>query len=424
MPKMQECIKLNKIKPNIKFKSTNYTTAMTSQLHSLCRHHELRLFTKETTPIANFNYCEASIIDALSDQSYAISAPNITHIMTCNPFNKRTQKKYHQLYAYVTTLENFIDHLANQYPNDPTKGLFNMLHFYGSYQNSTDIHISESIGISFKQNGIHQMTLPLNKHSQLKLLYFIKLYSHLDPAITKSPQDGAYQFTSNDTTFDVRVATLPTQCGELMSLRLFNKNKEFKTLHALGFSHEKVIAIQQMINAPHGLILITGSTGSGKSTTLYTLLNDMRHRHVITLEDPIEKVIPDIHQTSINDHQGYAMDIGLKAILRHNPNVIAIGEIRDHQTAETVINAAYSGHLVIASLHTNSIETTLLRLAHLGISPFMIGYCLRGIISQSLTTVNKNITLKSQLLICKKPYIINNIKKELTAYIKHNTLIK
>ena len=151
----------------------------------------------------------------------------------------------------------------------------------------------------------------------------------------------------------------------------------------------------------------------------------MQKQHVITLEDPVEKVIPSIHQTTINQSQGYTMATSLKAILRHNPDVIAIGEIRDKQTAQTVINAAYSGHLIIASLHTNSIETTLHRLANLGCSPFLISYCLRGIISQTLRYKNQRPQLESDLLICQyPPVIISDIKKELTEFMKKNIRIK
>ena len=169
---------------------------------------------------------------------------------------------------------------------------------------------------------------------------------------------------------DGRIATLPTQEGELISIRLFNHSQSLTSISSLGFSPQQLKQISNLLHHSNGLILITGSTGAGKTTTLYALLNELKDRHIITLEDPIEKIIPHTHQTTINQLQNYTMDTALKAILRHNPEVIAIGEIRDRKTAEAVINAAYSGHLIIASLHTNSIETTLLRLSNLGISPF------------------------------------------------------
>ena len=239
MPKMQQCIRLNTISKNTTFITTNYSKELESTIASLLNDHHIELFTNKNIPIANFKYNESSIIKAITTQCYPISQHTVTHIMSCNPFHIHAQKKYHHLSAYITTPSLFIDHLAHQYTENPTKGLFNLLHFYGANQQSTDIHISPSKGASFNQNGHHQITLPLRNESHLQLIYFIKLYSHLDPAITKTPQDGAYQFKFNDTFLDVRVATLPTQTGELISLRLFNKKKTFPSLAALGFSEKK-----------------------------------------------------------------------------------------------------------------------------------------------------------------------------------------
>ncbi|MEK9727840.1 MAG: ATPase, T2SS/T4P/T4SS family, partial [Candidatus Margulisiibacteriota bacterium] len=245
-----------------------------------------------------------------------------------------------------------------------------------------------------------------------------------DPNIAMKPQDGSFNFQFNDIKIELRVAALPTAQEEMISLRLFNPNKEAETLNSLGFSNKKVSIIKHMVQQKNGLILSVGTTGSGKSTTLYTILKQLSDQHVITLEDPIEQIIPNIHQTALNENQGYTFDIGLKAILRHNPDVIVIGEIRDQKTAEIALNAAYTGHLVIASLHTNSIEATLLRLENLGCSSFLISYCLRGIISQSLEQNKNKIELKSTLLLCESPYIVNNIKKELQEFIKQNILIQ
>ena len=168
------------------------------------------------------------------------------------------------------------------------------------------------------------MTLPLPPKQVSPLIYAIKLTAKMDPSVTKTPQDGAYQFNYETISLDIRAASLPTQQGEMLSLRLFDNHQSFVSLESLGFSKKKCNAIKTLLQHPHGLILITGATGSGKSTTLYTLLKTMQKQHVITLEDPVEKVIPSIHQTTINQSQGYTMATSLKAILRHNPDVIAI----------------------------------------------------------------------------------------------------
>ena len=265
--------------------------------------------------------------------------------------------------------------------------------------NITDIHIINTT-ISFKQNQLEKYHLILDESTMKKLRYYIKLHAHMDPSKTQYPQDGALTIRFKTIELDLRIATLPTKNNEMISLRAFHPKNKIKSLSQLGFSKEKESAIQQMITKKNGLILITGATGAGKSTTLYSLLQSLNHRHVITIEDPIEQPIPNIQQTCVNNKKGYTLDVGLTSILRHNPDVIGIGEIRDANTAKIVLQAAYSGHLVIASLHTNSIETTLLRLQSLGCSPFLISYCLRGIISQELvTSKQQTIELKSNIIM-------------------------
>lgn len=420
MPKMQQCIELNKISKNQSFQSTCYSKTLDQELHHLANHYQSSIFNPSSIPLAAFTPNPTSIVNALMNQYYPIELDD-TYWVTCNPFHHELHSGTLKKNILLTTSKIFIDHLAHQWPENPTEGLWKIVHYYGFINKSTDIHICSNAGILFKKNGHLQSHLPIQKKSMESLMYFIKLHSHMDPAIFRTPQDGAYYFNRENIKIDIRTSTLPTQEGEMISLRLFHYDQSFQSLDNIGFSLKKLTKIRSLLKIPNGLILITGATGSGKSTTLYAMLRELTHRHVITLEDPIERLISGIHQTSINEWQNYTMSVGLKALLRHNPDVIAIGEIRDNQTAEAVINAAYSGHLVIASLHTNSIETTLLRLANLGISPFMIGYCLRAIISQSLHFIEGKTNLKSELLICETPYIIHNLKKELNDFINNNS---
>ena len=423
MPKMQQCINLTSIEKINSFEQTCYSVELNKKIIQIIKKSSGKIYNPTPIPLSTFEPNATSIINAINQQYFEIKLDDI-YLVTCNPFHARLQSHKHKHKGLVTTSDIFMRHLAHQWPENPTEGLWNIMHYFAKENKSTDVHICTNRGVTYKRNGQLQWDWPIIKDDLSSLMYLIKLKSQLDPAISQKPQDGAYCFYNDQIKIDVRTSTLPTQEGEMISLRLFHDDQSLESLDNIGFSREKIINIRSLLNATNGLILITGTTGSGKSTTLYAMLRELTHRHVITLEDPIERIIPGIHQTSINQWQNYTMDNGLKAMLRHNPDVIAIGEIRDNQTAETVINAAYSGHLVIASLHTNDIEATLLRLSNLGVSPFLISYCLRGIISQSLTYDKQTITLNSQLLICKTPYIINNIKKELTAFLKHNTLIK
>lgn len=422
MQNVPQPFKLKDIAQNKAFNSTNYSLDLHKAIESLEEKHRITLFRKNNIPIADFKYTPDTITHALTHQYYPVKIrKNKTIIITCNPYHEWTKTAREDTTIYLTPPTNFIYHLAAQHDNGHIEGLWNICHFFAHHLGSTDIHLCKSTGASFNQNGHYQFTIPIETETVIQLAYFIKLKSHLDPANATTPQDGAYQFNVHPIALDGRIATLPTQQGELISIRLFNHRQSLTSISSLGFSPQQLKQISNLLHHSNGLILITGSTGAGKTTTLYALLNELKDRHIITLEDPIEKIIPHTHQTTINQLQNYTMDTALKAILRHNPEVIAIGEIRDRKTAEAVINAAYSGHLIIASLHTNSIETTLLRLSNLGISPFLISYCLRGIISQSLELKNNKQCLKSDLLICRTPpYIISNIKKELPAFLNYN----
>ncbi len=411
---------LNETFQNDEFKATDYTIELEQEIEQIIQAKNMRFFQPKQIPYAIFEFKPKSMLNALLNQKYEVKNNHQIITITCNPFHnchrEPTQNNY-----YITRPTQFINQLAKQLTN-PTEGLWSIIHFYTASKAVTDIHITKG-KICFKKNGKIFLTLPIGKKEQDQLIYFIKLTSHLDPSITKIPQDGAYQFNNYTIQIDGRVATLPIINGEMLSIRCFQKTEKLDTLERLGFSKRKLNEIRKTLKQPNGLILITGTTGSGKSTTLYAMLKELRKRHVITMEDPVEKVIPEIIQTDINNKQGYTMETSLKAILRHNPDVIAVGEIRDRKTAEIVLHAAYTGHLVIASLHTNSVEATLLRLLNLGCSPFLISYCLRAIISQSLE-YKDNIKLNSNLLICEKPFIVNDLKKELPHFLNHHLQIE
>ena len=424
MPSLPKYIAINSFNTHPEFLNTIYNSSLHQHILWLVQSKSLTLYSNSISPIASFSYAPTFIVKAIFNQFFPISLPGQPIIITCNPYHRVIQKDHASDLACLTTPEHFICLLAGQCSNNPIEGLWHLCHFLADHLNSTDIHICQQAGISYNQNGHHQFLLPIESQFLLKLMYVIKLKSHMDPSTTTKPQDGAYRFQFETMKLDGRIATLPTQNGELVSMRLFHHNQNLNQLNQLGFSSEKITIIQKLLMNKNGLILVTGSTGAGKTTTLYSMLNELKGRHIITLEDPIEKVIPHASQTTINQLQGYTMDSALKAILRHNPDVIVIGEIRDEKTAKAVINAAYSGHLILASLHTNSIETTLLRLSNLGISPFLMSYCLRGIIAQSLTRINNKQTLTSELFICKTPpYIIHDIKADLNSFLAHNLRI-
>lgn len=361
------------------------------------------------------------------NQWMTIPLLNKPAIVTCNPFHRSLPPTIDQMTVYLTDTKTFIYYLAHQLGESPVIGCFELLHFFASKHGLSDIHIepnNDTINIIFRKIKHHVLTIPISKSIGDRLISYVKLKSHMDISIRQHPQEGHYHYNYSTSVFDIRSSTLPIHYGEALSLRLFSTKPPALTFASLGFSKEKVNYLDEMINKPNGLILITGATGSGKSTTLYTMLQALqkKKKHITTLEDPIEQVIPNIWQTTID--VCISFEHGFKSLLRHAPDVIGIGEIRDKQTAALVLNAAFSGHLVIASMHTNGIKATLLRLHSLGCDSFLISYCLRGIISQTLIPKNHHeLQLNSELLIVNSDHYMTDLKHELTDYINNNTLV-
>lgn len=254
---------------------------------------------------------------------------------------------------------------------------------------ASDIHFfctSTSLSIQFRQLGALTPFIQLPKTSPL--IQKIKLMSHMDISCQTLPQDG--HFSSELNHVDVRVSSLPTLHGEDLVLRLLPKSSQLKPLSHLGFDTKINHTLKSLLSLQSGLILVTGPTGSGKTTTLYALLSELQQRKelsIVTIEDPIEIPLPGIRQSQINPKIGYDFPNALKAILRQDPDVIMIGEIRDQETAKTALDAAYTGHLVFATLHTDTIEGTLHRLSSFGCDSFLISECVKGILTQRLERI-------------------------------------
>ncbi|MEM5535233.1 GspE/PulE family protein [Neptuniibacter pectenicola] len=213
----------------------------------------------------------------------------------------------------------------------------------------------------------------------------IKVMSHLDIAETRMPQDGGADYvTPVNIEFEMRVATAPTKHGERVTLRLLGTDNQLLTLTQLGMSSESLRQFSRVIAQPHGIVLITGPTGSGKSTTLYAALTQLKSEstNILTAEDPVEMVVEGVSQVQMNAKVNFAS--ALRSFLRHDPDVIMVGEIRDVETAEIALKAATTGHMVLSTLHTNSAIASVTRLKNIGLEPFMIASSLQGIVAQRL----------------------------------------
>lgn len=269
----------------------------------------------------------------------------------------------------------------------PDKLLDHLLHL-AVKRRVTDIHIQpeqRSIHISFRIDGVLRPVTALP--NQLKrLIAAIKMQSSMDISDNLRPQDGSFSVEILDTPFDVRVSTLITEEGENVVMRLLPNGMHVKGLNQLGFYKQDLHSINQLFSNPHGILLMTGPTGSGKSTTLHAGLrtSGMEGKNILTVEDPIEYKLPIIRQTQVNRKAGYKFDTAIKHFLRHDPDVMLVGEIRDAETANAAVTAAETGHLVLSTLHVNSVLGVIPRLQALDIAPQMIADSLIGVVNQRL----------------------------------------
>jgi type II secretory ATPase GspE/PulE/Tfp pilus assembly ATPase PilB-like protein len=255
---------------------------------------------------------------------------------------------------------------------------------------ASDIHLEprdRHLRVRFRIDGMLVEQQPLPKTSISGVIGRVKVLAQLDVAEKRLPQDGGFSVNSGangSTRF--RVSTLPTDYGEKICLRLLSQRGTFLELGRLGMSAPIIDRLRVCLEAANGVVLVTGPTGSGKTSTLYSMLRmlDAKSRHVITLEDPIEIRFPDIVQTQISPKSGYTFSSGLRAVLRQDPDIIMVGEMRDQETADIALKAGLTGHLVISSLHTNGAIDTFMRLIDMGLERFVVASAVRAIVCQRL----------------------------------------
>src|SRR5450432_2551064 len=256
---------------------------------------------------------------------------------------------------------------------------------------ATDIHFEpaeDELRIRNRIDGIlHQIPLPPQlKRYQAALISRIKVMSGMNISEKRMPQDGRINVRIKGEEIDIRVSTVPTVYGESVSLRLLTRGKIFLSLDKLGFTLLEETAIREIIIKPHGIFLVTGPTGSGKSTSLYAFLSTINsvHKRIITIEEPVEYELKGINQIAVRSDIGLTFAMGLRHILRQDPNVVMVGEIRDTETAEIAIRAALTGHLVFSTLHTNDAPSAFTRLIDMGIEPFLVASSVEAVMAQRL----------------------------------------
>src|SRR5689334_20488053 len=271
----------------------------------------------------------------------------------------------------------------------PIIRMLNALLTQAAKDGASDIHIEpyeRSSSVRFRVDGTLREVVQPNKALHAALISRLKIMAELDIAERRLPQDGRISLRIGGRAVDVRVSTLPSSYGERAVLRLLDKNESKFTLEGLGMSGDTLAKFVRLIQQPHGIVLVTGPTGSGKTTTLYASLGrvDTASTNVLTVEDPVEYELAGIGQTQVNPKIDLTFAKALRAILRQDPDVIMIGEIRDYETAQIAIQASLTGHLVLATLHTNDAPSAVTRLTDMGVEPFLLSSSLLGVLAQRL----------------------------------------
>ncbi|MGS0973369.1 MAG: GspE/PulE family protein [Candidatus Izemoplasmataceae bacterium] len=325
--------------------------------------------------------------------------------------------------------EKFYDELVSSKNTEEDKNespiiqLVNQLLLTAVKSNASDIHIDPTdieFKIRYRVDGILATERTLPKVVLPKLVSRVKVMSHMDITDTRNPQDGRIKTVIEGRPIDLRISTLPTVRGEKVVMRVLDLSRDSKGIERLGLNDRETEMFMRLINRPNGIILVSGPTGSGKTTTLYAVLDQLNADdvNIITVEDPVEIELEGVNQVNVNPDINFTFANALRSILRQDPNIIMVGEIRDGETAQIAVKASLTGHLVLSTIHTNSAVKTLNRLVDMGIDPFMVASSLSGVVAQRLVRVvckfcatDEKPTKSEQAILDKHNIIVDTVKR-------------
>lgn len=333
----------------------------------------------------------------ISSKSVILRAINkfYTHEIT-----KKVIEEFEDTYT-PSNIEDLDEEDLTEVNSAPVVKLVNSIISQAIRMKASDIHIEpleKNIRVRYRMDGDLQEIMSLSNRSLMAIVTRIKIMGRMDIAERRIPQDGRIETEIDGREIDMRISTLPTVYGEKVVIRLLDRDGFNFSKEDLGFSDFDLKVFNKILKQPYGIILATGPTGSGKTTTLYTVLKDLNReeKNIITVEDPVEYKLNGINQVQVNNKAGLTFANGLRSILRQDPDIIMVGEIRDSETAEIAVRASITGHLVLSTLHTNDTASTVVRLIDMGIEPYLVSTSVIGIISQRL--------VKKLCPDCKNPY--------------------
>ncbi len=301
---------------------------------------------------------------------------------------KKVLEEFEETYL-PSSIEDLDDDDLSDVNSAPVVKLVNSIIRQAIRMKASDIHIEpleNNIRIRYRIDGDLQEIMRLSNKSIMAIVTRAKIMSKMDIAERRVPQDGRIETELDGRDIDMRISTLPTVYGEKIVIRLLDRDSFSFSKEDLGLTDKDLEVFNKILKQPYGIVLVTGPTGSGKSTTLYTVLKDLNdeEKNIITVEDPVEYKLEGINQVQVNNKAGLTFSKGLRSILRQDPDIIMVGEIRDSETAEIAVRASITGHLVLSTLHTNDTASTIARLIDMGIEPYLVSTSVIGIISQRL----------------------------------------
>ncbi len=326
------------------------------------------------------------------------------------------KKQYH-----VDDMTDLDEEILSEINNAPVVRLINSIIKQSVKAKASDIHIEpfeHEIRVRFRVDGDLQEVMAPARSTHSAIVTRIKIMGNMDIAEKRTPQDGRVEMIIDGKDIDLRISVLPTVYGEKIVIRLLDRSNFLLSKEELGFSQDNIILFNSIIKNPNGIILVTGPTGSGKSTTLYTMLRELNeiNKNIITVEDPVEYRLHGINQVPVNPKAGLTFASSLRSMLRQDPDIIMIGEIRDSETAKIAVRAAITGHLVLSTMHTNDTASTVVRLVDMGVQSYLVSSAVVGVIAQRL--------VRRICEGCKTEYLPNESEKKILGIEENKYLYK